>query len=277
MALLIRDLGETPYLDTLDRMRRFTAERVSRRQALRPDRLRPDQRPAAVGRPAPTGASTPADISRPADPGDELWLTSHPPVFTLGLDGNTRHLRDAGGIPVVATERGGQVTYHGPGQVLAYLLIDLRKRRLGVRDLVGRIETGVVDCLSGYGIDAVRQRGAPGLYVRQRHLPGGTVPDDPGTDGPGTGAPGRVDPAAGPAADVAKIASIGLKIASGFSYHGVALNGRMDLAPFARIDPCGYRGLCVTDVQTEASTDIPLDLSALSFRLADALAHALER
>ena len=275
--MLIRDLGETPYLDTLERMRRFTAERVLRRQASRPDRFaRPAPRrggPAApAGARAPADAVTPADVVTPADPGDEIWLTRHPPVFTLGLDGSTRHLRDAGGIPVVATERGGQVTYHGPGQVLAYLLIDLRKRRIGVRDLVCRIENGVVDCLSGYGIGAVRQRGAPGLYVRQRHLPNGPGPDRPGP----TARSGSIPPA-GRLRDVAKIASIGLKIAGGFSYHGVALNGRMDLTPFDRIDPCGYPGLRMTDVQTEASTDIPLDLSVLSFRLANALADALER
>ncbi|MGE3921663.1 MAG: lipoyl(octanoyl) transferase LipB [Lautropia sp.] len=178
---------------------------------------------------------------------DEIWLTEHPPIYTLGRDGNLRHLHEPGDIPVVATERGGQITYHGPGQAVAYLLIDLRRRRLGVRDLVCRVEAGVIACLAGFGIHGMRRAGAPGIYVAR---------------------PGAVD-------GIAKIASIGLKISYGCSFHGVAVNGRMDLEPFRRIDPCGFPGLQMTDVFTEASTDYPFDPAALFERLGKALQQTL--
>ena len=142
---------------------------------------------------------------------DELWLAEHPPVFTLGLAGRREHVLDAGDMPVIATDRGGQVTYHGPGQAIAYLLLDLRRSGLGVKALVGRIEDAVIDTLAGYGIDGARRAGMPGVYVNQ-----------------------------------AKIAAIGLRVARGCCYHGVALNVDADLAPFARIDPCGYPGLAST-------------------------------
>lgn len=146
---------------------------------------------------------------------DEIWLTEHPPIYTLGLAGRREHVLRDNGIPVLKVDRGGQVTYHGPGQLVAYLLIDIARRRLGVRQLVRAIEAGVIQLLDSYGVAATVRSGAPGVYVQQR-------------DGE------------------AKIAALGLKIRNGRSYHGLALNIDMDLAPFADIDPCGYRGLAVT-------------------------------
>ena len=146
---------------------------------------------------------------------DEIWLTEHPPIYTLGLAGRYQHLLRDNGIPVQKVDRGGQVTYHGPGQLIAYLLVDIRRRRVGVRQLVRAIEHGVIQFLDSYGVAATARSGAPGVYVQQR-------------DGE------------------AKIAALGLKIRNGRSYHGLALNIDMDLAPFADIDPCGYRGLAVT-------------------------------
>jgi lipoyl(octanoyl) transferase len=148
---------------------------------------------------------------RDADTPDELWLVEHPPVFTQGMNGKPEHLLDPGDIPVVPVDRGGQVTYHGPGQVVAYPLLDLRRRGLGVRELVQRLEFGVIDLLAGYGIEAIGRRDAPGVYVDGR-----------------------------------KIASLGLRVRHGCSYHGLSLNVAMDLAPFERINPCGYPGLEVT-------------------------------
>ena len=149
--------------------------------------------------------------NRDADTPDELWLVEHPPVFTQGMNGKPEHLLDPGDIPVVPVDRGGQVTYHGPGQVVVYPLLDLRRRGLGVRDLVQRLEFGVIDLLAGYGIEAIGRRDAPGVYVYGR-----------------------------------KIASLGLRVRHGCSYHGLSLNVNMDLAPFERINPCGYPGLEVT-------------------------------
>jgi len=142
---------------------------------------------------------------------DQLWLVEHPPVFTLGLAGRPEHVLAPGGIPVVKTDRGGQVTYHGPGQAVAYPLLDLRRAKLGVKELVRRLEEAVLQTMAGYGVQGHRRDGMPGVYV-----------------------------------DDAKIAAIGLRIARGCSYHGVALNVDLDLAPFARIDPCGYPGLAST-------------------------------
>ena len=142
---------------------------------------------------------------------DELWVVEHPPVFTLGLAGRPEHVLAAGSIPVVRTDRGGQVTYHGPGQVVAYPLLDLRRAGYGVRELVRRLEQAVLDTLSTYGIEGERRAGMPGVYVRG-----------------------------------AKIAAVGLRVARGCSYHGVALNADLDLEPFSRIDPCGYPGLSST-------------------------------
>jgi lipoyl(octanoyl) transferase len=154
------------------------------------------------------------DARAPETP-DEIWLTEHPPIYTLGLAGRREHLLRDNGIPVLKVDRGGQVTYHAPGQLVAYLLIDIRRRRLGVRQLVAALEDSVIQLLDSYGVAATVRSGAPGVYVQRRGCE-------------------------------AKIAALGLKIRNGRSYHGLALNIDMDLAPFADIDPCGYRGLAVT-------------------------------
>ncbi|MDP2834314.1 MAG: lipoyl(octanoyl) transferase LipB [Pseudomonadota bacterium] len=149
--------------------------------------------------------------TRGADTPDEIWLLEHPPVFTQGQAGKREHLLADIGIPVVAIDRGGQVTYHGPGQVVAYLLIDLKRRGYGVRELVRRMEQAIIDLLAELGIAAERQDGAPGVYV------------------------------AG-----AKIAALGLRVKGGCTYHGLSLNVDLDLAPFSAINPCGYPGMAVT-------------------------------
>ena len=159
---------------------------------------------------------------------DALWVLEHPPVYTLGLAGRREHLLAPGAIPVVASDRGGQVTYHGPGQVIVYTLIDLRRAGFFVRELVFRIEQSVIQVLDGLGVAAGRIAGAPGIYV---DAPGGAAADP------------RF-------AGKAKIAALGIKVHRGCSYHGVALNVAMDLAPFAAIDPCGYRGLRAIDLAT---------------------------
>jgi lipoyl(octanoyl) transferase len=150
--------------------------------------------------------------SRGPDTPDELWLLEHPPVYTYGVAGRAEHLpRGDTGIPVIKTDRGGQVTYHGPGQPIAYVLIDLRRAGLTVRGLVGRLEQAVLDLLHDYDMRGERREGAPGVYVSG-----------------------------------AKVAALGLRIRGGCSYHGLSLNVDPDLAPFAAIDPCGYPGLAVT-------------------------------
>ena len=148
---------------------------------------------------------------RDASTADEVWLLEHLPVFTQGLAGKPEHVLAPGDIPVIQTDRGGQVTYHGPGQLVLYPLLDLDRLQLGVRCLVGRLEQVVIDLLGDYGLQAQRREAAPGVYV-----------------------------------DGAKIASIGLKVRRGCSYHGLALNIGIDLAPFARINPCGYAGQPMT-------------------------------
>jgi lipoyl(octanoyl) transferase len=151
---------------------------------------------------------------RDADTPDELWLVEHPPVFTLGLAGKPEHVLDAGDIPVVRCDRGGQITYHGPGQVVLYALLDLNRAGLGVKALVTLLEQAVIDLLAGFDITAERRPGAPGVYV------------------------------AG-----AKIAALGLRVRRGCCYHGLSFNVAMDLAPFTRINPCGYAGLAVTQLR----------------------------
>ncbi len=163
---------------------------------------------------------------RNADTDDELWLVEHPPVFTLGQAGRRAHVLAASDIPVVKSDRGGQVTYHGPGQIVAYPLIDLRRLGIYVKELVFRIEESVIQTLHAFGVDGRRVAGAPGVFTP---WPGDALP-------PFTG--------------VAKIAALGIKVAGGCSYHGVALNVAMDLAPYALIDPCGYAGLQVVDLAT---------------------------
>jgi lipoyl(octanoyl) transferase len=180
--------------------------------------------------------------ARDAATPDEIWLVEHASVYTLGLAGRREHLLRDNGIPVVKVDRGGQVTYHGPGQLVAYLLVDLKRRRLGVRALVRRIERGVIDWLATFGIAAFGEIDAPGVYVRL---------DD-----------GRK----------AKIAALGLKIRNGSSYHGVAVNLDMDLAPFRDIDPCGYPGLAVTQL---ADLGVRSSVDDAGVALAAALARAL--
>jgi lipoyl(octanoyl) transferase len=165
-------------------------------------------------------------LARAADTADELWLLEHPPVYTLGVAGRAEHLpRVDNGIPVVKTDRGGQVTYHGPGQIVAYLLLDLRRRGLSIRPLVRMMERSVIDLLASYGVAAVGRSEAPGVYV-----------------------------------DGAKIAALGLRVRNGCCYHGLAFNVDMDLAPFRSIDPCGYPGLAVTQARDLGIRDTMEDL-----------------
>ncbi|MDB4470869.1 lipoyl(octanoyl) transferase LipB [Deltaproteobacteria bacterium] len=174
--LVLRELGVVPYQPTLDAMREFTDTRTS---------------------------NTP----------DQLWLLQHPRVFTQGLAGKAEHVLAPGDIPVIQVDRGGQVTYHGPGQWVLYLLLDLRRRQLGVRATVDLIEQSVASLLGELGIDASSRADAPGVYVAGK-----------------------------------KIAALGLRVRRGCTYHGLALNVDMDLEPFQRINPCGYQGLEVTSV-----------------------------
>ncbi|MDO4682192.1 MAG: lipoyl(octanoyl) transferase LipB [Lautropia sp.] len=308
----LRLLGTVPYEEALTRMRQWTAARHEAHKATRAAPPPPLTSPkeAATTCPEPAGSPHPARYALPnvvrgwADPadaprlGDEIWLLQHPPVFTLGLNARTEHLHDAGDIPVIPTERGGQITYHGPGQIMAYLMLDLRHRKLGIRPLVDRVEEAIITCLAGYGIEAIRQDGAPGIYVRlnpplsppepgqqdSRGLPidrahasnpraSPTSPVSP-TDIPSP-TTGRRQKAV-PAADVAKIASIGLKATHGFSYHGLALNGQMDLNPFLRINPCGFQNLAMTDVFHETGKRADIDLEVLALNLGRALQAAIE-
>jgi len=155
--------------------------------------------------------------ARTPDTPDEIWLTEHPPVYTLGLAGRREHLLRDNGIPTIKVDRGGQITYHGPGQLVVYLLFDLRRRRLGIRAMVRAIEVAVIEWLDTLGISAYGKPTAPGVYTMLS-----------GTE--------------------AKIAALGLRVARGCTYHGLAVNIAMDLAPFHDIDPCGYRGLAVTQL-----------------------------
>jgi lipoyl(octanoyl) transferase len=191
--------GRVDYAPTYDAMRAFTAER---------------------------DAST----------SDELWLCEHPPVFTQGLAGKPEFLHQPGDIPVVATNRGGQVTYHGPGQVVAYPLLDLGRAGYFVKEYVYRLEEAVIRTLRHYGVTGHRVVGAPGIYVKL---------DDPFGHSSISPTPGG-DPFRG----LGKIAALGVKVSRHCAYHGVALNVAMDLEPFSRIDPCGYPGLATVDLST---------------------------
>ncbi len=171
--------------------------------------------------------------TRTADTADEIWLLEHPPVYTLGQAGKPEHLIAATDTPVVPIDRGGQITYHGPGQVVAYVLVDLRRRGYGIRELVNRMEQAVIDLLADAGVTASRLEGAPGVYV-----------------------------------DGAKIAALGLRVKHGCTYHGLALNVDMDLAPFAAINPCGYAGMRVTQCR-----DLGVNLTISQAE--QALAHTL--
>ncbi|MHB1332166.1 MAG: lipoyl(octanoyl) transferase LipB [Sulfuriferula sp.] len=187
--VLIRHLGRVEYLPTWQAMQDFTAR-------------------------------------RDAMTADEIWLLQHPPVYTLGQAGKPEHLLDDIGIPLVRIDRGGQITYHGPGQVVAYLLVDLKRRGFGVRELVTRMEQAVIDLLAEHDIRAERRADAPGVYV------------------------------AG-----AKIAALGLRIKRGCSYHGLALNADMDLTPFSHINPCGYPAMAVTQTRDTGIAATPAELA----------------
>ncbi|MGB2064421.1 MAG: lipoyl(octanoyl) transferase LipB [Marinomonas gallaica] len=176
-SILCRDLGVVPYESTWEEMKNFTQTRTKE------------------------------------DP-DQIWLLEHPSVFTQGQAGKAEHLLDAGDIPVVQADRGGQVTYHGPGQLIAYIMIDLKRLGIGVRDLVTLIENSIVDVLKQHSIEAYPKADAPGVYVNEM-----------------------------------KVSSLGLRVRRGCSFHGVALNVDMDLSPFLRINPCGYQGLQMIDMK----------------------------
>ena len=202
MNLLVKRLGRVDYAPTFQAMQDFTA-------------------------------------SRQPDTADELWIVEHPPVYTLGQAGKTEHvLRDIG-IPIVKIDRGGQVTYHGPGQVVIYLLLDLARLKIKVRELVTAIEQAVIDLLAVHGVTAERRAGAPGVYVGE-----------------------------------AKVAALGLRIRNGCSYHGVSLNVDMDLSPFTAINPCGYAGLEV--VQTK-DLNIPLSVGEAGEQLSQHLLQQLDK
>ena len=177
-------------------------------------------------------------LQRGPDSDDQLWLVEHPPTYTLGQAGLRSHIHDPGNIPVVQSDRGGQVTYHGPGQTILYTLIDLPRRGLGVKALVTTLEQAVIDVLAGYRISAHLRPGAPGVYVGD-----------------------------------AKIASLGLRVRRGRSYHGVAINVAMDLDPFQHINPCGYPGLKVTQV---ADLGGPADSREVGLLLARTLSMSLQ-
>ena len=181
---------------------------------------------------------------RDAGTEDELWLVQHPPVFTLGQAGRPAHLLAANGIPVVATDRGGQITYHGPGQVVAYALLDLRRLGIYVKELVFRIEQSVIQTLGAFGVEGRRVGGAPGVFVP------------------------CISCAPPPFTGLAKIAALGVRVTGGCCYHGVALNVAMDLAPYSQIDPCGHPGLPVVDLaMLGVDTDCDAVGHALSKRL----------
>lgn len=187
--LRVRQLGRRDYRETWEAMRAFTDRRT---------------------------AATPS----------ELWVLEHEPVFTQGQAGRAEHLLDRGNIPVIQTDRGGQITYHGPGQLVMYLLLSLRETGLGVRALVSAMENSVIDLLSEHGVHAEARPNAPGVYVAD-----------------------------------AKIAAVGLRVRRGFTYHGLSFNVDMDLEPFTRINPCGYRGLPVTQARETGITQSPEQLA----------------
>ena len=187
--------------------------------------------------------------TRSSDTPDQIWLVEHPPVFTLGLGADPSHVLNAHDIPVVQTDRGGEVTYHGPGQIVAYLLLDLRRHKsdgkLFARELVQRIEQAVIDTLAAYNLASERKAGAPGIYLSQGALKG------------------------------AKIAALGLKIrGNGCTYHGLALNVAMDLAPFSWIHPCGYEGLVTVDMR---ELGVDAEPAAVQAVLAEKLSISLSR
>jgi lipoyl(octanoyl) transferase len=200
LPLKVLHLGLVDYQQTFDAMRDFTANR---------------------------------DETTP----DEIWLLQHPPIFTQGRNGRAEHLLDSGDIPLVQIDRGGQVTYHGPGQLIAYLLLDIKRRRMGVRQLVTVMEEAVIALLAEYGLSGFSRPEAPGVYVGS-----------------------------------AKVAALGLRVTRGCSYHGLSLNVDMDLSPFERINPCGQPGMTVTDLR---SLGVAEGVDQVSNRLLQQLQHSL--
>ena len=198
--MITRQLGQVDYLPTFDAMQAFTAERTEATE-------------------------------------DELWLCEHPPVFTQGLAGKADHLLMPGNIPVVQSNRGGQVTYHGPGQVMAYPLIDLQRAGYYVKEYVYRLEEAVIRTLAHFGVTGHRVAGAPGIYVRLADPFDHSALRDP-------------QPAHDPFRGLGKISALGIKVSRHKAYHGLALNVAMDLEPFTRINPCGYAGLKTVDLST---------------------------
>ena len=204
--------------------------------------------------------------ARSKDTEDEIWIVEHPPVFTQGVAGKPEHLLfNPSNIPVVKTDRGGQITYHGPGQVMLYVLLDLKRAGFGVRELVVRIENAVIAALAGYGVAAYGKRDAPGVYVSVA----GVAPhlaNDP--EFPPTPLPEGEGSSTAPQMTLgeAKIASLGLKIRNGCTYHGVAFNVDMDLTPFSFINPCGFEGLRVTHLH-ELGVQAPLDAAGMALAL----------
>ncbi|WP_428034872.1 lipoyl(octanoyl) transferase LipB [Amphritea sp.] len=200
-TIVIRDLGLVEYLPTWQAMQDFTA-------------------------------------SRDEHSVDEIWVLEHHPVFTQGHAGNAEHLLGTGDIPVVQVDRGGQVTYHGPGQLVVYLLLNLRRKKFGVKELVARMEASIIELLAGYGVEAYARADAPGVYVNE-----------------------------------AKICSLGLRVRKGCSFHGLAFNLDMDLEPFNRINPCGYAGMAVTRLKNLVDT---LDRESVKDSLTEILVKRLD-
>lgn len=209
---------------------------------------------------APTAAAMQAFTeARTPDTPDEIWICEHPPTYTQGIAGRAEHLLAPGDIPVVATNRGGQVTYHGPGQVVAYPLIDLRRLGIYVKEYVFRLEQALLKVLEGQGVTGHRVPGAPGIYVRL---------DDPF----GHAALPKPQPGVDPFTGLGKIAALGIKVSRHCTYHGVSLNVAMDLEPFARINPCGYAGLATVDL---ASLGVQAGWQAVADDLGQRLAQRL--
>ena len=236
MDLVVSQLGRVDYLPTYAAMQAFTDQR--------------DVGPASVVQ-------------------DQLWICEHPPVFTQGLAGKAEHIFLPGDIPVVQTNRGGQVTYHGPGQVVGYPLIDLKRAGYFVKEYVYRIEEAVIKTLFHFGVTGHRVAGAPGIYVRLDD-PTGHAPLE---QRPQKAAPGMPGPASPDFTGLGKIAALGIKVSRNCTYHGVALNVAMDLEPYSRINPCGYVRLQTVDLST-IGVSVAWDEAAhvLSHKLATYLA-----
>lgn len=228
MDFRVKVIRPAPYQDVFDAMRTFTAERT-------------------------------------ADTPDEIWLCEHFPVYTLGLAGKPEHVLAPHDIPVVHANRGGQVTYHGPGQVVAYVLMDMRRCNYYVRDYVRRLEQGVIETLSAFGVKGFLVPGAPGVYVHTAAQAGG--PDALPLP--------LANPKAPDFTGLAKIAALGVKVSNHCTYHGVALNVDMDLQPFRWINPCGYPGLQTTDLRTIGVAVTRANWSDVAQTLARALATVL--